>query len=104
MGAFVLYLFALPPGVDWWDTGEFQTVPYIAGILHPPGFPAYTIAGWLFSHLFAVGNVAWRMNVMSALAAGGAAATLAYTVRKMGGSSLAGLAGTLLFVTSDIVF
>jgi hypothetical protein len=104
VGAFVLYLFALPPGIDWWDTGEFQTVPYIAGILHPPGFPAYTIAGWLFSHLLVIGNVAWRMSVLSALAGGGAAATLAYTVRRMGGSSLAALAGTLLFVTSDIVF
>jgi hypothetical protein len=103
-GTFVLYVFALPPGVDWWDTGEFQTVPYIAGILHPTGFPAYAIIGWLFSHLFVVGNVAWRMSVMSALAGSGAAATLAYTIRKMGGSSLAALAGTLLFVTSDIVF
>jgi len=104
LGAFVLYVFALPPGVEWWDTGEFQTVPYIAGIFHPPGFPAYTIAGWIFSHLFLVGNVAWRMSVMSALAGAGATAVLVYTIRTLGASSISAAAGAALFATSQTIW
>jgi len=103
-GALILYLCALPPGLAWWDTGEYQTVPYIAGILHPTGFPAYTISGWLFSHAFVVGNVAWRMSVMAALTGAGAAAVLAYTARTLGASALAALAAGVLFATSDITW
>lgn len=65
---FVTYLFSLRPGVDYWDTGEMQTVPYILGIAHPTGFPGYTLFGWLYTHLLPLGTVAWRMNVLSALA------------------------------------
>lgn len=42
------------------DTAEYQTVPYILGIAHPTGFPAYTLAGWAWSHALAFGTVAWR--------------------------------------------
>ena len=50
-------------------------MPYILGIAHPTGFPAFTLAGWLFSHALAFGTVAWRLNVFSgvwiAIATGG---------------------------------
>ena len=35
------------PGVGFWDTAEFQAVPPLLGTLHPTGFPAYAILGWL---------------------------------------------------------
>ncbi len=54
--------------VWFWDTGEMDTVPWIAGIAHPTGFPAYVIAGFLFSHALPFGSVAFRMSLMSALA------------------------------------
>jgi hypothetical protein len=49
------------------DEAEAQTVPYILGIAHPTGFPAYTLAGWLFSHAMPVGTVAWRLNAFTAV-------------------------------------
>ena len=49
------------------DEAEAQTVPYILGIAHPTGFPAYTLAGWLFSHAVPFGTVAWRLNAFTAL-------------------------------------
>jgi hypothetical protein len=68
-----IYIVTLVPGVGFWDTAEMQTVPYIFGVAHPPGFPVFVILGYVFSHLFAIGNVAWRLSLMSALAMAGAA-------------------------------
>ena len=50
-----------------WDTAEIQGVPYILGIAHPTGFPLFTLVGYAFSHIFAFGSVALRMNILSAV-------------------------------------
>ena len=63
-----VYLFSMQRFVGFWDVGEMQTVPYILGIAHPTGFPAFTILGWIFTHVLPVGNVAWRTTAMCALA------------------------------------
>lgn len=54
--------------VWFWDTGEMDTVPWILGIAHPTGFPAYVVLGWVFSHVVAIGSIAFRMSLMSACA------------------------------------
>jgi len=54
--------------VGFWDVGEMQTVPYILGIAHPTGFPAFVLAGWAFTHLLPFGSVAWRTTLLCALA------------------------------------
>lgn len=61
-------MFCLPPSVGFWDTAELQTVPYILGIAHPPGFPVVCLVGWAFTHLLGAGEVAWRMSLLCALA------------------------------------
>jgi 4-amino-4-deoxy-L-arabinose transferase-like glycosyltransferase len=68
-----LYVASLSPWVAFWDTGEMQTVPYILGIAHPTGFPAFVLIGWAFTHTVALGTVAWRTGLMCALAMAGAA-------------------------------
>src|SRR5262245_917735 len=65
--AFGLYLFTLAPTVLEADAGEFQFVPWLPGIAHPTGYPLYLMLGWLWSHLLPMGEVAWRMNLLSAL-------------------------------------
>jgi hypothetical protein len=57
----------LPSGVSIGDQAEAQTVPYLLGIMHPTGFPLFTLAGWAWSHALPIGTVAWRMNAFSAL-------------------------------------
>lgn len=44
-----------------------DTVPYILGIAHAPGYPLYTLLGWLWSHALPVWSVALRMSLFSAL-------------------------------------
>ncbi len=62
-----LYLSTLAPSVLEADAGEFQFVPWLPGIAHPTGYPLYILLGWLWSHSVPIGEVAWRMNLLSAL-------------------------------------
>jgi hypothetical protein len=62
--ALAIYLRTMLPSVGFWDTGEAQTAPPTLSIMHPTGFPTYTMLGWLWSQL-PIGGVAWRMNLLS---------------------------------------
>ncbi|MBV8688843.1 MAG: DUF2723 domain-containing protein [Candidatus Eremiobacteraeota bacterium] len=70
---FVVYLISVEPSVGFWDTAEMQTVPYILGIAHPTGFPLFVLLGHVFSHVVVIGNVAWRISMMSAITMAAAA-------------------------------
>jgi 4-amino-4-deoxy-L-arabinose transferase-like glycosyltransferase len=74
--SFALYAVTLAPTVLVGDGGEFQFVPYLLGVAHPTGYPLYTVLGWLWSHLLPLGDVAYRMNLFSALGAALAVALL----------------------------
>ena len=55
------------------DSLEFQLVLPTFAIAHPTGYPLYTLLGGFWSRvLFPFGNWAWRVNIFSALAGGGA--------------------------------
>jgi hypothetical protein len=73
-----LYVRTLAPSVQGGDSGEFQFVAHILGIPHPPGYPLYAVAGKLWTLLVPVGEIAWRMNLMSAAFAAAALAALAW--------------------------
>jgi hypothetical protein len=68
VAALGLYGFTLAPTVVtlFDDSLEFQLVTYQLGIAHPSGYPLYTLLGWLFTRL-PVGDVAYRVNLMSAV-------------------------------------
>ncbi len=78
-----LYLLTLAPTVLMADGGEFQFVPYLAGIAHPTGYPLYCILGWLWSHALPVGEVAYRMNLFSAVWAALAVGLLYLAAKRM---------------------
>lgn len=63
--AFFLYLSTLAPGVYAYDSAELATGAFTLGIVHPTGYPAYLLLGKLFTFL-PVGDIAYRLNVMSA--------------------------------------
>src|SRR5919204_5406314 len=60
-----VYLATVSPTVNFIDSGELITAVHEPGIAHPPGYPLYTLLGYVVSHLLG-GEVAWRVNVMSA--------------------------------------
>jgi hypothetical protein len=64
--AFVVYLQTLLPGVGWGDIARFQYVAKVWGIPHRFGYPLYIVLSRLFGYL-PVGDLAYRINLMSAL-------------------------------------
>lgn len=65
------YLFTLSPTVALWDCGEFIAAAHTLGIPHPPGTPFYMLVGKFFELLVPLGGIAWRYNLLSALASVG---------------------------------
>ena len=57
------------------DGNELATIPHQLGLAHSPGYPLYTWVGKLFTFL-PLGDVAHRVNLMSAAGAAGGAALL----------------------------
>jgi hypothetical protein len=95
--AMLTYLRTISPGLEFMDTGEFQTVTYVLGIAHPTGYPLYTIVGKLFGTLLPLYSWAFRMNLMSALSAAIAAAMLAMLALRYGVSVVVGLVAAFGF-------
>lgn len=73
----VVLLASVRTSVGYWDTGDLQTVAWIAGIPYPTGFPGYVLIGWAWTHLLPFASVAARLNALSAVAIAGGAATVA---------------------------
>jgi len=98
-----LYIATLAPTVVtiFDDSPEFQLVCYRLGVAHPTGYPLYTLLGWLFTRL-PIGDVAYRVNLLSAVCAAGALAGLFVLVRELTGRPLAGLLSALALAVSPV--
>ncbi len=84
-----------------WDAGEFITAARTLGIPHPPGTPLFVLLGSVWGQVVAVGEYAWRLNLMSAtFSAAGAGCLFLVVHRVLAGSALlertAGAAGASL--------
>lgn len=66
LGSLVMYLLTLAPDVTFEDSGELIAAAYNLGVPHQPGYPLFTLIGKIFSML-PVGEVAFRLNLMSAV-------------------------------------
>jgi len=95
VAALVLYGITLRPGVLPADSGEFQRVVPTAGVAHPPGYPLYTILGWLFSRLPLGPSPAWRVNAFSAITAAGTLALVYAAARRLSTSAFGGVAAAV---------
>jgi hypothetical protein len=97
-----VYLASLRGDVSFWDTADLQTVPYILGIPYPTGFPGYVLVGWVWSHAFVLGNIAWRLNVLGAVACAGTAAALAALLITLGAATAIAFAASLAYGLASI--
>lgn len=94
----MLYATTLIPSVLSADNGEFQLVAWKLGVAHPPGYPLYTLVGFLFSRFFA--SPAFALNLLSAILASITLVLVSRTVRAATGSTLGGLAAVVVLGTS----
>ncbi len=88
--AFALYAATVAPGLYPRDSGELVTAAATLGIPHPPAYPTYVLLGRAAASV-PVGDVALRVNLLSALL-GAVAVGLAFSVvRRLSGSAPAAL-------------
>ncbi len=103
--AFAASWLALMPGVGFWDTAEFQAVGPLMGTAHPTGFPTYVLLGWLASVVLQpLGDPAFRMNALSAICVGVAAAVAVDLVRALTRSVALGVAVGVGLALTPIVW
>jgi hypothetical protein len=97
--AMVVYLQTLLPSVGWGDIARFQYVARIWGIPHRFGYPLYIAISRLFGYL-PVGDLAYRVNLMSAVFAALAAVTVCLIVLLLVGDWIAAGSAALSFAFS----
>lgn len=103
--AFAIYRSTLLQGVGAWDTAEAQTVPPLLGTMHPTGFPAYTLLGWVASAVLTpLGHPAFRMNLLSAILAAIAAGATVSILRRLAVPLAIAVAGALGFALTPITW
>jgi hypothetical protein len=77
---FSIYAASLAPTITWRkdgaDSGDLATAVALGGVPHPSGYPTYLLVAGLFNKLPLGGDIAYRLNLMSAICAAVAVALL----------------------------
>jgi hypothetical protein len=79
------------------DSAEFSSAVHVLGIVRATGYPLYLLLGKVFATLMPIGEVGFRLNVMSALCAAATVLMLYHLARRLVGLRAAALAAALLF-------
>jgi len=66
LATFALYAATAARGTLFGDPSEYQFIPAILGIAHPPGYAFYTLLAKLWQTLIPVGTIAFRTNLLAA--------------------------------------
>jgi hypothetical protein len=100
--ALVVYLRTLLPGPSVGDWAEMQWIPARLAIPHPTGYPLYVLIGKAFS-LIPIGSLGFRAELLSAVAAAGAAGTTVLIASRLGVRPVIALAaGLALAFTGEL--
>ncbi len=77
---FTLFSLSSSPTIGWLDSPEFVAQAASLGVAHSPGHPLPALLGRLAT-LFPIGDIVWRVNLMSSLCAALAIASFFYCIR-----------------------
>lgn len=90
----------LAPSVLWSDEGEFQFQIAVLGVPHQTGYPLYVLLGKVWTWLAPVGDVAYRVNLLSAVFGALTVVLVYFTIKRLSGARLAALAGAAALAVS----
>src|SRR5688500_15254878 len=98
--SFIVYFFSVERTGSLWDCGEFILGAYKLQVVHPPGAPLYLLVGRLFAWVADVlsanpEDIAFGVNLMSAVCTSLAAAFVAWTTIIFARLSMVGRGQTL---------
>ncbi len=95
LAAFALYATTVAPGTLFGDPSEYQFIPAILGIAHPPGYAFYTLLAKLWQLLVPLGTVAFRTNLLASAVGAWTVTAVALITLEIGlGGDWKGGAGT----------
>src|SRR5574341_201212 len=100
-GALTLYIRTLAPSLLWGDSAEFQTLSYTLGMTHPSGYMTQIMLGKLFTYI-PVGNIAYRVNLMSAFFGALAVAQVYLSVRMLRGLPIPGISASMMLALTQL--
>lgn len=95
-----VYAITMAPDLYSLDSPELTTAAHELGIAHAPGYPLYTLLGWLFSHAFPVSTVAFRLNLLSGILGALAVALVFLAGMRLTSRPLVAAAGALALAFS----
>jgi len=99
LASLALYVRTLAPFPLTSDSGEFQVLVHQLGLAHTTGYSTYLILGHLFAQFLPFGDVAYRVNLFSAVMASLTVALVYLNGRLLSGSRAAGAIGALSLAT-----
>ena len=99
---YFVYLLTIYPNVATEDAGELIGAAALPDIGHPPGYPLHTIIGWILTKIIFFGNIAWRVNLLSAVFASLTAAVLYLLLKRLTKNDLVAFAGAIFLAFTDI--
>lgn len=97
LAALALYLRTLVPYPLPGDSGEFQVLVHQLGLAHTTGYSTYLLLGHGFERTLPFGDVAWRVNLFSAVMAAMTVGGLFLAGKVLSGHRLAAAVGALCF-------
>jgi len=103
--ALAVYWFTAMPNIGLNDDGEMATAALHFGVMHPSGYPLWTIYAGLFNHLLPFGNGSWKINLSTGLSA--ATAVGVFSLLTLNGARWVGLAklpDTILSIATTFTF
>ena len=95
----VVYLITLAPTFFGLDSAEFSAASYKLSIPHATGYPLYILLGKLFTYL-PVGDIGYRINLMSAVFAAGSVGVLYLLLHQLTARVVLSLAMSLFLAFS----
>ncbi len=99
-GALIVYVLTLCPTIFADDCGEIATAVATGGVMHPPGYPLYTLLGRAFIAAIPWGEPAHRLGLLSCVCAAGAVAGTYSLARRAGAGQAWSAGGALAFAFS----
>lgn len=102
--SFALFLFFQAQGIFTGDSGDVVTAAVIAGIPHPPGYPLYSLLGWLAAHI-PLGSLSWRVTLLSSIPHAAAVGLIYALIYRLTGKNVfAAVFGAVSIATNYLFF
>ena len=94
-GSLGVYVRTLAPDILYGDSAEFQTLAATLGVAHPSGYAPYLLLAKVFTWL-PWQNIAWRVNLLSAVMGALALVGVFCMIRRLGGSLGGAILGAIM--------